>query len=118
MATKHGNRVYIQVLLEPFRGELFMQEASAQGVKPAALIRQLVYNYLAEKPTNRFTAKLWSTTSEKLAGRCRRQTEGSGLKETDAPSLISLNKTSTRPAANVTYCLFQQFGLMPVGPHQ
>ena len=48
MATKHGNRVYIQVLLEPFRGELFMQEANAQGVKPSALIRQLVYYYLAE----------------------------------------------------------------------
>ena len=48
MATKHGNRVYIQVLLEPFRGELFMQEANAQGIKPSALIRQLVYNYLAE----------------------------------------------------------------------
>ena len=48
MATKHGNRVYIQVLLEPFRGELFMQEADAQGVKPSALIRQLVYDYLAE----------------------------------------------------------------------
>jgi hypothetical protein len=48
MATKHGNRVYIQVLLEPFRGELFMKEANAQGIKPSALIRQLVYNYLAE----------------------------------------------------------------------
>ena len=48
MATKHGNRVYIQVLLEPFRGELFMEEAKAQGIKPSALIRQLVYNYLAE----------------------------------------------------------------------
>ena len=48
MATKHGNRVYIQVLLEPFRGELFMQEANTQGIKPSALIRQLVYNYLAE----------------------------------------------------------------------
>lgn len=48
MATKHGNRVYIQVLLEPFRGELFMQEADSQGVKPSALIRQLVYDYLAE----------------------------------------------------------------------
>ena len=48
MATKHGNRVYIQVLLEPFRGELFMQEANALGIKPSALIRQLVYNYLAE----------------------------------------------------------------------
>ncbi len=48
MATKHGNRVYIQVLLEPFRGELFMQEANAQGIKPSALIRQLVYDYLAQ----------------------------------------------------------------------
>ena len=48
MATKHGNRVYIQVLLEPFRGELFIQEANSQGMKPSALIRQLVYNYLAE----------------------------------------------------------------------
>ena len=48
MATKHGNRVYIQVLLEPFRGELFMQEADARGMKPSALIRQLVYDYLAE----------------------------------------------------------------------
>ena len=48
MATKHGNRVYIQVLLEPFRGELVMQEADAQGIKPSALIRQLVYDYLAE----------------------------------------------------------------------
>lgn len=48
MATKHGNRVYIQVLLEPFRGELFIKEAESQNIKPSALIRQLVYNYLAE----------------------------------------------------------------------
>ena len=48
MATKHGNRVYIQVLLEPFRGELFMEEADAQCIKPSTLIRQLVYDYLAE----------------------------------------------------------------------
>ena len=48
MATKHGNRLYIQVLLEPFRGELVMQVAEAQGIKPSALIRQLVYDYLAQ----------------------------------------------------------------------
>ena len=47
MATKHGNRVYIQVLLEPNRGELFMKEAAALGVKPSALIRDLVYDYVA-----------------------------------------------------------------------
>ena len=49
MATKHGNRVYIQVLLEPFRGQLLLDEAANQEVKPSALIRDLVYNYLAEQ---------------------------------------------------------------------
>ena len=47
MATKHGNRVYIQVLLEAFRGELFIEKAATLGIKPSALIRELVYEYLA-----------------------------------------------------------------------
>ena len=48
MATKHGNRVYIQVLLEPFRGQLFLDEAERHNLKPSALIRNIVYDYLAE----------------------------------------------------------------------
>jgi hypothetical protein len=48
MATKHGNRVYIQVLLEPYRGELFLLEAEKQNLKPSALLRQLAYEYVAE----------------------------------------------------------------------
>ena len=63
MATKHGNRVYIQVLLEPFRGELFMQEADAQGIKPSALIRQLVYDYLAENTKEQPYLEAWPKTS-------------------------------------------------------
>ena len=47
MATKHGNRVYIQVLLEPYRGELFLLEAEKQNLKPSALLRQLAYDYVA-----------------------------------------------------------------------
>ena len=47
MATKHGNRVYIQVLLEAYRGELFIEKAATLGIKPSALIRELVYEYLA-----------------------------------------------------------------------
>ena len=47
MATKHGNRVYIQVLLEAHRGELFIEKAATLGIKPSALIRELVYEYLA-----------------------------------------------------------------------
>ena len=48
MATKHGNRVYIQVLLEPYRGELFLLEAEKQNLKPSALLRKLAYEYVAE----------------------------------------------------------------------
>ena len=48
MATKHGNRVYIQVLLEPNRGELFLQDCEAADIKPSAKIKEMVYNYLAK----------------------------------------------------------------------
>ena len=48
MATKHGNRVYIQLLLEPFRGQLLLEHAEAKGVKPSALIREIVYEYIAQ----------------------------------------------------------------------
>jgi len=48
MATKHGNRVYIQVLLEPFRGQLFLDQADKHNLKASALVRNIVYDYLAE----------------------------------------------------------------------
>ena len=48
MATKHGNRVYIQLLLEPFRGQLLLEHAEGKGVKPSALIREIVYEYIAQ----------------------------------------------------------------------
>lgn len=47
MATKHGNRVYIQVLLESFRGQLFLDQAEKHNVKASALVRNIVYDYLA-----------------------------------------------------------------------
>ena len=48
MATKHGNRVYVQLLLEPFRGQLLLEHAEEKGVKPSALIREIVYEYIAQ----------------------------------------------------------------------
>ena len=48
MATKHGNRVYIQVLLESFRGQLFLDQAEKHNVKASALVRNIVYDYLAK----------------------------------------------------------------------
>tara|TARA_R100000479_G_C6373678_1_gene198109 strand:+ start:1023 stop:1286 length:264 start_codon:yes stop_codon:yes gene_type:complete len=49
MSGTHGYRIYVQVLLEPFRGELFSREAKEAGVKPSAWMRQIIYNYLQEK---------------------------------------------------------------------
>ena len=48
MATKHGNRVYIQLLLEPFRGQLLLDLAEEKGVKASALIREIAYEYIAQ----------------------------------------------------------------------
>ena len=48
MATKHGNRVYVQLLLEPFRGQLLLEHAEEKGVKSSALIREIVYEYIAQ----------------------------------------------------------------------
>ena len=48
MATKHGNRIYVQLLLEPFRGQLLLEHAEEIGVKPSALIREIVYEYIAQ----------------------------------------------------------------------
>lgn len=76
MATKHGNRVYIQVLLESFRGELFMQHASVQGVKPSALIRQLVYNYLAENTDEDVYCQAQAKDKQKWQDAVESRTEG------------------------------------------
>ena len=76
MATKHGNRVYIQVLLESFRGELFMQHASVQGVKPSALIRQLVYNYLAENTDENTYSEAEAKDKQKWKDAVDSRTEG------------------------------------------
>tara|TARA_R110002020_G_scaffold206884_2_gene412310 strand:- start:5313 stop:5576 length:264 start_codon:yes stop_codon:yes gene_type:complete len=49
MSGTHGYRVYVQVLLEPFRGEIFSKEAQEAGIKPSAWMREIIYNYLQEK---------------------------------------------------------------------
>ncbi len=49
MASNHGKRIYVQVLLEPNRGKLFLKEAASKNLKPSVLMREIVYNYLAEE---------------------------------------------------------------------
>jgi predicted ArsR family transcriptional regulator len=42
----HGNRKHLQILLAPHRGKLFVEHAETLEVKPTALIRHLIYEYL------------------------------------------------------------------------
>lgn len=46
MATKHGNKVYIQILLDPARALLLEQIASDKGVRLTALARQAIYDWV------------------------------------------------------------------------
>jgi len=48
MASRHGNRLYVQVLFEPGRGDLFLKLTEKFDKKPAALLRDLAYEYIKE----------------------------------------------------------------------
>ena len=46
MALKHGNKTYMQLLLDPNRAKLVEAEAQKEGIRPTAWIRKIVYNSL------------------------------------------------------------------------
>ena len=49
MATKHGNKSYFQILLDPNRAELVTEQAEKAGQKPTAWIRDALYEVLKRK---------------------------------------------------------------------
>lgn len=46
MAIRHGNKTYMQILLDPHRAELLLDHAKALSVRPTAWIREAVYSAL------------------------------------------------------------------------
>ena len=46
MARNHGNKKYVQLLLDPSRFMLIEQIAQDKGMKPNALLRQAIYDWL------------------------------------------------------------------------
>ena len=46
MASIYGNRVYVQILLDEHRGQMFLADAKLQNKKPSAWMREVVYQYL------------------------------------------------------------------------
>ena len=48
MSKGHGQRKYLQLLLTPNRGQLFIDHAKSLDIKPSALARDIIYEYLSE----------------------------------------------------------------------
>ncbi len=46
MARNHGNKMYVQLLLDPSRFMLIEQIGKDKGMKPNALLRQAIYDWL------------------------------------------------------------------------
>ena len=46
MAIRHGNKTYLQILLDPHRAELLKDVAQNKGVRATAWIRDAVYKML------------------------------------------------------------------------
>lgn len=46
MAIRHGNKTYLQILLDPHRAELLHELAEADKMRPTAWIRNAVYMVL------------------------------------------------------------------------
>ena len=46
MATKHGAKIYVQLLLDPNRAELLHSMAAEQSKRPTALMRDILYKHL------------------------------------------------------------------------
>ena len=46
MALKHGNKTYMQILLDPHRARLVMEQAKSENIRATAWIRNAVYREL------------------------------------------------------------------------
>ena len=76
MSQAHGNKKYLQVLLDPNRALLLDEYARSKGIKKSAAMRELLYAQLAvEFPTKYPQAeaidkKLWDqSVANRVAGR-------------------------------------------------
>ena len=46
MALTHGNKTYLQILLDPNRAKLVEEQANAEGIRATAWVRNLIYKDL------------------------------------------------------------------------
>ena len=86
MATRHGSKVYLQLLLDPNRAKLLEQLAQEQNKRTTAVMRDILYSYLERTlPSSVYgeaAAKdhaVWrESVSNRVKGRSKKKKEGEG----------------------------------------
>ena len=84
MATRHGAKIYVQLLLDPNRAELLQDIASEQGKRPTAVMRDILYSHLERTlPSSVYgeaAAKdhaVWrESVSNRVKGRSKKKKDG------------------------------------------
>jgi hypothetical protein len=76
MAIRHGNKTYLQILLDPNRAELLKEVAEWKDMRPTALVRETVYKMLEQQvPPDVYTEACLKDQAEWQAS-VRRRVEG------------------------------------------
>lgn len=83
MTTRHGAKIYVQLLLDPNRAQLLQDIADEQGMRCTALMREILYSHLERTlPSSAYgeaAAKdhaIWrESVSNRVKGRSKKKAE-------------------------------------------
>ena len=93
MASKHGNRLHVQVLFEPAKGDLFLKLTEKFDIKPSVLLRDLAYKYIQENTTQVAFAKAEAFDQIKRQEAINARIEGKAKKAWEALGLDKLTQS-------------------------
>ena len=93
MASKHGNRLHVQVLFEPAKGDLFLKLTEKFDIKPSVLLRKLAYEYIQENTTKAAFAKAEAFDQVKRQEAINARVEGKAKKAWEALGLDKLTQS-------------------------
>ena len=93
MASKHGNRLHVQVLFEPAKGDLFLKLTEKFDIKPSVLLRDLAYKYIKENSTEEAFAKAEALDQIKRQEAINARIEGKAKKAWETLGLDKLTQS-------------------------
>ncbi len=93
MASKHGNRLHVQVLFEPGKGDLFLKLTEKLDIKPSILLRNLAYQYIQDNTDKRSFAKAEKIDQIKRQEAINARLEGKARKAWEALGLDKLTQS-------------------------